>query len=331
MIGKKISVIIPVYKVENYLDECVQSVLHQTYRNLEIILVDDGSPDRCGQMCDAYAEKDERIKVVHKENGGLSDARNAGLDVATGEYIAFLDSDDYIDTKMYEELYYSLNNTPNAYLVASPIIRNRDGVFSPFKIGSVEYENNKVFSIEEYMRLFLGFQLDSASWNKLYKREFIKYKFKKGRTNEDYLFLYYNCKAWCNSNVKYVMNSHPHYYYRSRIDSICYHNKKMINPLLVDVVRNCEEIIEDLYSWNKTLIPFVYNRMEDSAIRAKRQIVLFPLSKEKYPKECIYINEVLFNQLHLFKCYTSLKNKIRILLFRYAPCLFRTKYNFCRK
>lgn len=99
-----ISVIVPVYKVEPYLDRCVQSIVDQTYRNLEIILVDDGSPDRCGEMCDAWAEKDSRIRVIHKENGGLSDARNAGMAAATGDWIAFVDSDDWIGANMYEVL-----------------------------------------------------------------------------------------------------------------------------------------------------------------------------------------------------------------------------------
>ena len=93
----KISVIIPVYKVERYLDACVASVTGQTYTNLEIILVDDGSPDRCPAMCDAWAEKDPRIRVIHRKNGGLSAARNSGLDVCTGDYITFVDSDDRLD------------------------------------------------------------------------------------------------------------------------------------------------------------------------------------------------------------------------------------------
>ena len=97
----KISVIVPIYKVENYLNRCVESIRKQTYRNLEIILVDDGSPDACGEMCDRYAQEDSRIRVIHKENGGLSDARNAGIEVPAGEYIAFIDSDDWIDDKMY--------------------------------------------------------------------------------------------------------------------------------------------------------------------------------------------------------------------------------------
>lgn len=100
-----ISVIVPVYKVERYLCRCVDSIIAQTYTNLQIILVDDGSPDGSGAICDDYAAKDPRITVIHKENGGLSDARNAGLGAARGSYIGFVDSDDYISVDMYEKLY----------------------------------------------------------------------------------------------------------------------------------------------------------------------------------------------------------------------------------
>ncbi len=100
----KISVIVPVYNVEKYLDNCLESIVNQTYKNLEIILVDDGSPDSCPQMCDAWAEKDERIKVIHKQNGGVSTARNAGLDAAKGDFVTFVDADDYIDSDMYEAM-----------------------------------------------------------------------------------------------------------------------------------------------------------------------------------------------------------------------------------
>ena len=100
-----ISVIVPVYKTEKYLDRCVQSIVDQTYRNLEIILVDDGSPDSCPGICDAWAAKDSRNKVIHKENGGQSDARNAGIAAATGEYIAFVDSDDRIHPRILECLH----------------------------------------------------------------------------------------------------------------------------------------------------------------------------------------------------------------------------------
>ncbi len=101
----KVSVVVPVYKVEKYLERCVNSIIKQSLSELEIILVDDGSPDNCGIMCDSFADKDNRIKVVHKANGGLSSARNAGLKIATGEYIGFVDSDDDIETDMYEKMY----------------------------------------------------------------------------------------------------------------------------------------------------------------------------------------------------------------------------------
>ena len=108
MTGSKISIIVPVYKVELFLEECIDSILEQTYRNLEIILINDGSPDNCGKICDEYAIKDERIKVIHKKNGGLSDARNAGIENCLGEYIAFIDSDDILHPEFIEILYQNL-------------------------------------------------------------------------------------------------------------------------------------------------------------------------------------------------------------------------------
>ncbi len=116
-----ISIIVPVYKTEPYLERCVNSIRNQTYQNLEIILVDDGSPDRCGEMCDALAKEDSRIRVIHKENGGLSSARNAGLDAMTGEYVGFVDSDDWIDPEMYEVLYCHLENSQSQ--IAGCVIR----------------------------------------------------------------------------------------------------------------------------------------------------------------------------------------------------------------
>ncbi len=106
-----ISVVIPVYKVEKYLRECVDSVINQTYKNLDIILVDDGSPDKCPAICDEYAEKDTRVRVIHRKNGGLSAARNSGIDIARGEYITFIDSDDYVSRVYVEQLYFTLKTS----------------------------------------------------------------------------------------------------------------------------------------------------------------------------------------------------------------------------
>ena len=133
------SVIVPIYKVEEYLDRCVESLVGQTYSDIEIILVDDGSPDKCPAMCDAWAEKDSRIRVIHKENGGLSDARNAGLDVATGEYISFVDSDDCIEFDSYEVLKNAIeaNNRPtivamNGMQQTGEIFVNKNNVHNPY-------------------------------------------------------------------------------------------------------------------------------------------------------------------------------------------------------
>ena len=106
-----VSIIVPVYKVEDYLSRCVKSLIKQTYRNIEIILVDDGSPDRCPELCDFWVEQDDRIRVIHKKNGGLSDARNAGVSIAKGEYIIFVDSDDWVDDTFVESLYLGAYNT----------------------------------------------------------------------------------------------------------------------------------------------------------------------------------------------------------------------------
>ena len=104
MENPKVSILVPIYNVEKYLSRCIESVLSQDFRDYELILVDDGSPDRCPQICDEYAKKDSRIKVIHKKNGGLSDARNIGLDIATGEYVMFIDSDDFVDIDMMESM-----------------------------------------------------------------------------------------------------------------------------------------------------------------------------------------------------------------------------------
>ena len=108
---KLISIVLPIYNVENYIEKCMESVLNQTYKNIEIILVDDGSPDNCPIICDQYVKEDNRVKVVHKENGGLSDARNAGIKVANGDYITFIDSDDYVDKDYVEFLYNTIEET----------------------------------------------------------------------------------------------------------------------------------------------------------------------------------------------------------------------------
>lgn len=176
-----ISVIVPIYKVEAYLDECIQSIVSQTHKQLEIILVDDGSPDDCPAICDAWAARDSRIKVIHKENGGLSDARNAGIEIATGDYIAFVDSDDWIKPQMYETMLESIIKE-NADICACNIL----SCYSDRQIawGCKEYtvgNSEKILSM-----LYSDTAYPVSAWNKLYRRElWAETQFPKGKICED--------------------------------------------------------------------------------------------------------------------------------------------------
>lgn len=164
-----ISVIVPVYKVEQFLPRCVNSLLAQTYDNLEIILVDDGSPDRCGQICDEYANADNRVIVIHKPNGGLSSARNAGLDIARGDYIAFVDSDDWVDTDCYEKLYMLAVKYQVGFVYAGRY--DVDGAADRETIGLCPEREELISGEEMATRIFHWDHVDSAAWDKLYARE----------------------------------------------------------------------------------------------------------------------------------------------------------------
>lgn len=181
-----ISVIVPVYRVEKYLERCVKSILSQTYKNLEVILVDDGSPDQCPAICDACAEKDARVKVIHQENKGLSGARNAGIDAASGEYLAFVDSDDYVSPHFIEELYQLLQDTGCAigqcrfsYVKGDGLVEESDSAFCIYRGESLM---EQLYGPEEKATCFV------VAWNKLYRAELFKetgIRYPEGRIHED--------------------------------------------------------------------------------------------------------------------------------------------------
>ncbi len=181
-----ISVIVPVYKVEAYLRRCVDSLLSQTYQKTEIILVDDGSPDGCPAICDAYAGKDDRVRVIHQKNAGLSGARNAGIDAAGGEYLSFVDSDDYVAPDFIQTLYELLTETDSAisqcrfaYVQGEPLKRD-DTADRSFKICRGACLMEQLYGPEEEAVYFV------VAWNKLYKRElFKKIRYPEGRIHED--------------------------------------------------------------------------------------------------------------------------------------------------
>lgn len=194
-----ISIIVPVYKVEKYVEKCILSIISQTYKDLEIILVDDGSPDNCGRICDEYAEKDSRIRVIHKENGGLSDARNAGIDVAAGEYIMFVDSDDYITGNMVEILYNRIQSDNSDMALCSYEWVDESGNAIAERIDESVIKNECITSREALEKLCSdkGWYYVTA-WAKLYKKSlFSNIRFPKGRLHEDE-FTTYKIIAKCN-------------------------------------------------------------------------------------------------------------------------------------
>lgn len=209
-----ISVIVPIYKVEAYLDRCISSIVEQTYTNLEIILVDDGSPDNCPAMCDAWAAKDPRIKVIHKENGGLSDARNAGMDIATGDYIGFVDSDDFISCEMYESLLRPLQNK-HADIAAC-------GVKMIFEDGtpprSLTVDSNRILNRNEALAAVIQESwLKQPVWYKLYRAFTIKnIRFPVGKYHEDVFWTY---RAVSQAATVSIIPE-PYYFYTQRQGSI---------------------------------------------------------------------------------------------------------------
>lgn len=184
-----ISVIVAVYNIESYLEKCVRSICAQTYQNLEIILVDDGATDQSGKMCDAFAKEDSRIRVIHKKNGGLSDARNAGTEVATGYYIAYVDGDDWIEPQMYERMLSALQQYGADIVVCRYRCIYPDRVVDDSKNRLVVFEGRE--ALTAYIEENEAYQIQNAAWNKLYKRELIegkKIRFPVGRWYEDIVY-----------------------------------------------------------------------------------------------------------------------------------------------
>lgn len=228
-----ISVIVPIYNVEKYLHQCLKSIINQTYKNLEIILVDDGSPDNCPKICDEYSRKDKRIKVIHKENGGLSSARNAGLDVVTGEYISFIDSDDMIDEKFIETLY-NLCKENNCDISECNLQR-----FEKEVVKKADNYDKKIYTnYEMQRRLYIPeyFIRGIVVWNKLYKRYlYDDIRFPTGKINEDE-FTTYKVLYKCKSSI--CVTDEELYFYRINENSIM---GQKFNPKRLDVLDAFEE------------------------------------------------------------------------------------------
>lgn len=205
-----ISVIVPVYKVEPYLRQCIDSILGQTYKELQIFLIDDGSPDGSGDICDEFARKDQRIKVFHTENRGLSAARNLGLDEAKGDIISFIDADDWIEPRMFEVLYEMLERTGADISACSFVEENSASI-------RLQCFEDRTYERKEIPVALLGSKINNSVWNKLYRREvFRSVRFPEGKYYED---IFAAPEILCGTK-KIVCISEPLYHYRIRKGSI---------------------------------------------------------------------------------------------------------------
>lgn len=254
-----ISVIVPVYNVKKYLPECIESVLTQTYDNLELILIDDASTDGSGLLCDRYAEGDRRIKVLHREqNGGLSGARNLGLDIACGDYVTFIDSDDIV-TREYLSVLLDYMNKEDADIVSSPLKRFADGEKI---IGGRREKGNEVllYTGEEAVRktLYQTESINCSACAKLYKRNlWEEIRFRQGILYED-LDVFY--KAFFAARKIVHIPDYIYYYRRNQGSILGVFNKKR-----ADVIGVTEKIMSYMAANNPSLLPAAHDRCLSAA------------------------------------------------------------------
>lgn len=307
----KISVIIPVYNVEKYLDRCLESVVNQTYKNLEIILVDDGSTDSSGKKCDEYAINDSRIKVLHKSNGGLSDARNVAISICKGEYITFVDSDDWICTNLIEHLYNNL------------IIAEADvsiGLFQRvYDDVAIKRQHNDIsiceYSGKEAIRQMYGVCSFSAhAWGKLYKRHFFnEIHYPKGKIYEDEFTTYKI--LWAASKV--VVTNEKLYFYYIRSDSLSH---ERFNENQLDRLTACDEMLCYFEKCFKDIIPILKYRWLDAYIVFCRDAARANTSCERLEKE--FNKALLYSKGYLTCKYVDKRFKLCWAMIRMNKRLF---------
>ena len=310
-----ITVIVPVYNVEKYIHKCIDSIINQTYKNLEIILVDDGSPDNCGKICDEYAKKDSRIKVIHKENGGLSDARNAGIDVAKGEYLCFIDSDDEVTIDYVEYMYNMIveDNTDMAISEVKKILKKSD--IANLEVKEIEhniYEPEQVFY---YM--LLAIKGDVCAYAKLYnKKLFDNIRYPKGKVYEDSATTYKiidKCESISYGNKKC-------YLYYTRPGSIS--KKGKFNKNEYDYIENTDEMLKFLKNKYPNLLVAVDRYELYSRMRVLRMMIF--TKPRNYKEERKIISRIKSKQVNILKNNnTPKRDKISIIILNLGVPIFK--------
>lgn len=298
----KISIIVPVYQAEQYIHKCLDSLLSQTYQDIEIVLIDDGSRDKSGEICDHYAQKDQRIKVIHQENGGVSKARQKGLEAATGDYIIHADPDDWVDATMCEEL------------LKVAVEEDADMVICDFWTEEPartirNHEQPSELDSETILKEIIKGKLHGSCWNKLVKRSAIT----KGNISfspshitvlEDLLF---NCKFLNQKQIKVAYLPKAFYHYNMmNASSLCHvpWAKKIQSE--IDVLTELEKTLD------KNEFNNFYNRKKGvffGAIQSQRADILRRLSPD--------IKKRFFEESHPFRLYSPVSNCIKIALYGY--------------
>lgn len=313
-----VSLIVPVYNVEPYLRRCLSSIISQTYKNLEIIIVDDGSTDNSGLICDEYALSDKRIKVIHKENGGLSSARNVGLGIATGEYIGFVDSDDYIDLSFVEKM--MANNNGYDMIMCRFCIEEGSKKYIPMPF---DYTDNVLINGYDVFELICREKVDCSCCTKLFKKTFFEQKtFPIGKTNEDFVFL---------SNVLLDVDSALYikdvtYYYIKRNDSI---TTKPFSKSQFDKVYNSYDCIDVVREKKPQLLKASIAYHIKQCFYIYKKLVIDTELKLKYFNDYIFIRSCLKKNSFrlLMSKYFKFKEKISILYSVLFPIIYCKLHN----
>lgn len=308
-----ISIIVPIYKVEAYLSRCIESLINQDYKEIEIILVEDGSPDNCAQICDRYADKDTRIKVIHKENGGLSSARNAGLDIAVGEYIMFVDSDDYVAPNFCS---YALSKAQSTD--SDIVVFGHKELYPSYSI-VVNIEPTQEIKLAKLNALLvlINGRINSYAWNKIYRSSlFENIRYPEGRLYEDIGTTY----LLFDKAKSVFLSSKITYYYQQRVDSIL--GKKMTAKDAIDWY----EMVRQRHDYIACKYPEIVSQIANSDLHS----TMYCLTNLYCFVGYIQMKREMENFIINLSVY-SIKNKsiyVRMLLF--SPITFRIIQNLKR-
>lgn len=312
-----ISVIVPVYNAEKTLHRCVDSICTQTHKNLEIILVDDGSTDKSSSICDEYAAKDVRVRVIHKENGGLSFARNSGLDSCRGEYITFVDSDDYILPQMYESMLAALTEKKVDICVCQWQYEKADGkqVVSPAKIESAVYGYKSAAEFAEFLYKAGPYEngVVVSVWNKLYCRDVFESLRFAGRYAEDDEIC---ARIYSQPYRVFVMDGQYYVYCENHVSltHIPFSGNRLF--FLNVLERRCEQFADNSYIVERTRRLYCEMYIEYYFKATDAGIAM--------PEACVF-DSMLERLVKTGNC--SLKCLVRMLLFRFSPQLYRILLN----